>query len=92
MEAWSCVSRAKGIHVTAGINGLYQVPALLLSRVPGPRGCEGVLRNWGRDVVMVAPGVWLWGCCVGEMVKLLQESLEDIGRVQAQDPTRACQC
>lgn len=38
---------------------------------------------------MVALGVWLWGCCVGKLVKILQESLEDIGRVQTQDPTRA---
>lgn len=37
---------------------------------------------------MVALGVWLWGCCVGKQIKILQESLEDIGRVQTQDPTR----
>lgn len=33
---------------------------------------------------MVALGVWLWGCCVVPVI--LQESLEDIGRVQTQDP------
>lgn len=33
---------------------------------------------------MVALGVWLWGCCVGKLIKILQESLEDIARVQTQ--------
>lgn len=33
--AWSCVSRAKGLHMTADTDRIYHVPALLLSRTKG---------------------------------------------------------